>query len=202
MFRFKALFECFRFFRSENLKFRKWACFQKFRKACLSRALFRFSDVCGLRAVSDLWRQFSDWTQTWSSEKLKIWRNFFRFAIRNISIFLTEKHTGTWHRHVSGLSPCMYSRQKRFVVDLCLYAKRSIVYYCSQTHLPDFPSMNCFAYSSSEHQFWSLNSILIFSAVKQTTWEDDLLRIVTDSQCQENSNQVNLRESKGSLELV
>ena len=50
--------------------------------------------------------------------------------------------------------------------------------------------------------FGNLNSILIFSAVKQTTWEDDLLRIVTDSQCQENSNQVNLRESKGSLELV
>ena len=86
----KALFECFRFFRSENLKFRKWACFQNFRKACLSRALFRFSDVCGLRAVSDLWRQFSNWTQTWSSEKLKIWRNFFRFAIRIIPIWKTE----------------------------------------------------------------------------------------------------------------
>ena len=90
----KASFECFRFFRSENLKFRKWACFQKFRKACLSRALFRFSDVCGLRAVSDLWRQFSDWTQTWSSEKLNIWRNFFRFAIRNISIFLLKNIQG------------------------------------------------------------------------------------------------------------
>ena len=90
----------------------------------------------------------------------------------------------------------MYLRQKRFVVNLSLYVKRSIVYYCSQTHLPDFPSMNCFAYSSSEHQFWSLNSVLISSAVKQTTWEDDLLRIIAASQCQENSNPVNLRESK------
>ena len=148
--------------------------------------------ACGFRFVTSIFRFDSKWSsEKWKSEEISSdlqLGTFLFFLLKNIQ----------GHRQVSGLSPCMCSRQKRFVVDV----KRSIVYYCSQTHLPDFPSMNCFAYSSSEHQFWSLNSILIFSAVKQTTWEDDLLRIVTDSQCQENSNQVNLRESKGSLELV
>ena len=37
---------------------------------------------------------------------------------------------------------------------------------------------------------------LVINAVSQTTREDDLLRTATDSQCQENSNQVKSRESK------
>ena len=123
----KALFECFRFFRSEKLKFRK---------ACLSRALSDFPTcaACVRFQICDVNFQIGlkhGNLKNWKSEEISS-----DFAIRNISIFLAEKHTGTWHRQVSGLSPCMYLRQKRFVVNLCLYVKRSTVYYCSQYGRP------------------------------------------------------------------
>ena len=88
--------------------------------------------ACGFRFVTSIFRLDSNMV-IWKTENLK---KFLQICNKEHFYFSSEKHTGTRHRQVSGLSPCMYLRQKRFVVDLCLYVKRSIVYYCSQYGRP------------------------------------------------------------------